>query len=76
MISIPVRSVAVAPRTRREHDRRDMSEAGILRRAAFAFERRGMGATALLFRNAGWESEHGCTWLQWQREEAANANHA
>lgn len=72
MISIPVRSVAVAPKSRREHDRRDMSEAGILRRAAFGMEKRGMGATALLFRQAAWEAENGCTWLQWQRQEAAN----
>lgn len=54
-------------------ERRDTSEAGMLRRAAFRFEQRGQTASAILLKNAAWLLENPDTRLDTYLSEGHNA---
>lgn len=50
-------------------DRRDQTEAGRLRRAAYAADFAGYTSLAILYRNAAWLCEHGQTWIEYVHRE-------
>ena len=51
-------------------ERRDQTEAGTLRRAAWRAERAGYTSLAILYGNAAWRAENGCEWLEAMQAEA------
>jgi len=46
-------------------ERRDQSEAGTLRRAAWRAERAGYTSLAILLSNSAFIAEEGCSWLEY-----------
>ena len=51
-------------------DRRDQTDAGRLRRAAYAAERSGYTSLAILYRNSAWVAERGHSWLDYMHAQA------